>query len=454
MYDREDLRYSRRPRCPQGRGGPGQWQRAPKAPQAPRGQSTGVSSGRMMSGGTAFGHPNRHYAHIVEKSCDKEIKWHAMAHITQHLNLGSGPKRLVVKDNIDIAGLPTCSGSAALAESLPAARHAEIVERSLAAGYRLVGKANLHELAFGMTGLNAWTGTPENPNFPELIPGGSSSGSATAVAGGLAELGIGTDTGGSIRVPAACCGVYGLKPTFGRLDRRGIAPAASSLDCVGPIASNLEELIAFMAAVDSSFVLTADLPVPRMGRVEVVADAGIQATVERQLVSCGGALDTVHLELMEEAYAAAMAVINHETFSAWESLLDSGQLGSDVECRLRAAEKTSLAEVREAEAVRRAFTAKVDRLLDVHDVLVLPTLPNFPMTRAAAEAGQQDLAISKLVRPFNLSGHPALTLPLTAHEGRPVGLQLVGRRGDDAGVCRAARYLVSTFSNTGNRTAS
>lgn len=365
-----------------------------------------------------------------------------MTSVIEALALGRGPKRVVVKDTIDIAGYPTRAGSAALAEAAPAERHAEIVARTLAAGYRLVGKANLHELAFGMTGLNAWTGTPDNPHFPERIPGGSSSGSAAAVAAGLAEVGIGTDTGGSIRLPAACCGLYGLKPSFGRLDRRGVMPALSSLDCVGPIAADLEELIAFMAAVDPQFVAPRGGPRPRLGWLQVVADEAEQSAVEECLSASSLPTSPARLTLLDEAYKAAMAVINRETFDACAAWLDDDRLGADVAKRLRAAGQTTDAELHEAEAVRRGFAAEVDRLLETHDVLALPTLPHAPLTRAAAEAGEQDLTISALLRPFNLSGHPALTVPLAPRAGRPVAMQLVGRRGDDAAICRAASYLV------------
>ncbi|WP_253447523.1 amidase [Halomonas sp. Y3] len=364
-----------------------------------------------------------------------------MTSIIEPLSLGRGSKRVVVKDTIDIAGYPTRAGSAALAESASAERHAEIVERTLSAGYQIIGKANLHELAFGMTGLNAWTGTPENPRFPELIPGGSSSGSATAVAAGLAEVGIGTDTGGSIRLPAACCGLYGLKPTFGRLDRRGVMPAVSSLDCVGPIAASLEELIAFMAAVDTRFVMPSNGEAPRLAWIRVEAEDAIQAAVEERLAASSLPVSPASLALLEEAYGAAMAVINRETFEGCAAWRDDPRLGADVAKRLRAAGQTTDVELRDAEALRRAFITEVDRLLETHDVLALPTLPHAPLTRAAAEAGQQDLTISALLRPFNLSGHPALTLPLAPRAGYPLALQLVGRRGDDAGLCRVARLL-------------
>ncbi len=365
-----------------------------------------------------------------------------MTLLTSRLSLGAGPSKVVVKDTIDIAGLPTCAGSEALADAPPAATHAEIVERTLNAGYHIVGKANLHELAFGMTGINAWAGTPENPRYPTLIPGGSSSGSAAAVAAGIADIGIGTDTGGSIRVPAACCGVYGFKPTFGRLSRHGVMPGESSLDCVGPLASELDVLVAFMAAVDPDFRLPQQSSPAVLGCVDVNAEPTIWSSIEGQLSRAGVARGSVALPLMAEAFEAAMVIINRETFRACEALLATGKVGADVARRLEAAAATTDAELKEAERVRRAFTAGVDEALERHDVLVLPTLPHFPMTVQEALAGNQDLKISSLVRPFNLSGHPALAIPLDAQQALPVSMQLVGRHGDDAGVCRAAYQLM------------
>ncbi|WP_249978160.1 amidase [Vreelandella olivaria] len=372
-----------------------------------------------------------------------------MTALTSLLNMGTGPGRVVVKDTIDIAGFPTCAGSAALAESLPASTHADIVSRTLNTGYRIVGKANLHELAYGMTGVNAWTGTPENPLYPALIPGGSSSGSAAAVAAGLAEIGIGTDTGGSIRVPAACCGVYGLKPTFGRLSRQGVMPAVSSLDCVGPLASDLMELIAFMSAVDPTFESESAVPVTVLGCVGVDAEPAILTGIESQIRRSNLKRSDVVLPMMTEAFDAAMVVINRETYLACEQLLATGKLGGDVETRLKAAASTTDSELREAEQIRRAFTTQVDALLERHDALVLPTLPHFPMTVQEAVSGRQDLGISLFARPFNLSGHPALSIPLKPHQGLPVSLQVVGRRGDDAGICKVGLQLMGRESSAG-----
>ncbi len=157
-----------------------------------------------------------------------------MTIFVQRLDLGGAGPRVAVKDTIDIAGYPTRAGSRALADVPPATAHAEVVERVLAAGCRIVGKTNLHELAFGVTGLNDWTGTALNPSFPDRVPGGSSSGSAAAVAAEEADFALGTDTGGSIRIPAACCGVFGLKPTFGRVSRAGSPPRGRRSTASGP----------------------------------------------------------------------------------------------------------------------------------------------------------------------------------------------------------------------------
>ncbi|MDB6083679.1 MAG: amidase, partial [Gammaproteobacteria bacterium] len=172
----------------------------------------------------------------------------------QFLQLGGDGPRVGVKDSIDIAGYPTQAGSAALAQAPNAARHAPVVQALLDGGCRIVGKTNMHELAYGVTGINRYTGTPVNPRYPERVPGGSSSGSAVAVAAGLVDFAIGTDTGGSIRVPACCCGVYGLKTTYGRVSRAGVHPPTSSLDCVGPFAAELGMIEKAMAFIDPSFI--------------------------------------------------------------------------------------------------------------------------------------------------------------------------------------------------------
>lgn len=351
--------------------------------------------------------------------------------------------KVVIKDSIDIAGIPTRLGSRACDEARPAEQHAEVVEHLLAAGHRIVGKAVMHELAFGVTGINQHAGTPINARYPQLIPGGSSSGSAAAVASGLADFALGTDTGGSVRVPAACCGVFGFKPTFGRVSRAGVWPQNTSLDCVGPFAADLATLQLAEQAIDPSFRPAATTAPMRFAQVtNTCAQPAVAAALDRSLAPLVLDLSRVELPLLAEAFAAGLAVINAETAQAGAEMLASGKLGADVAARLKKAGETSAEEVSAAEQVRSAFSAEVDRLLESCEVLVMPALPKSPMTLQDALAGQTDLQMTALARPFNLSGHPALVIPFEV-DGRPVGIQLVGRKHADEVVFAAAQQLLS-----------
>lgn len=351
--------------------------------------------------------------------------------------------KVAIKDSIDIAGMPTRLGSRACDDARPAERHAEVVERLLSAGHRIVGKSAMHELAFGVTGINPHAGTPINARYPQLIPGGSSSGSAAAVASGLADYALGTDTGGSVRVPAACCGVFGFKPTFGRVSRAGVWPQNTSLDCVGPFAADLATLQLAEQAIDPSFKpVTETAPAPFALVTNTCAQPEVAAALDRHLTPLALDLSRVELPLLAEAFVAGLAVINVETAQAGAELLASGKLGADVAARLRKAGETSAAEVRDAEQVRTAFSTEVDRLLESCEVLVMPALPKSPMTLQDALAGQTDLHMTALARPFNLSGHPALVVPFEV-DGRPVGIQLVGRKHADEAVFAAAQQLLT-----------
>ena len=226
--------------------------------------------------------------------------------LAQPLSLGQpdGPP-CVVKDTLDVAGWPTRGGSAALDEALPATAHATAVQSLLDAGWRLVGKTVLHELAFGTTGINHHSGTPLNPRWPDRVPGGSSSGSAVAVASGAVPLALGTDTGGSVRTPAACCGVFGLKPSFGRVSRDGVMPARSSLDCVGPFAVDMATLVAGMRAICPDFGALPALPADlRIGLVDVQAEAASRDAVRDALLRGAWPLEAVALPSFDAAYEA------------------------------------------------------------------------------------------------------------------------------------------------------
>lgn len=353
---------------------------------------------------------------------------------------------VAIKDSIDVAGIPTQLGSAACSNNLPAKQDATIVKYLKHNGFSISGKTVMHELAFGMTGVNHVYGTPANPLYPNLIPGGSSSGSATAVAGGSVDVAIGTDTGGSVRMPAACCGIYGFKPTFGLVSREGVWPTESSLDCVGVFAKTPELITQTMQVISPEFEsVELNQSTFELGWLEVDANEDVSAAIKNALLQCTGIkLTDVDLPDLDNAFRAGLTIINRETWLACKDFYATGKLGSDVAKRLEKASHTTDEDILQAEKVRTVFTEQVDRALEKTRVLVLPTLPHFPMTRERALAGDTDMTISKLVRPFNLSGHPAYAIPCPSQLNLPISLQLVGRKGDDAFLCALAERLATS----------
>src|SRR6516165_11168145 len=187
--------------------------------------------------------------------------------------------RLAVKDCIDVEGVPTTVGCPVIAErARPADRDAPVVAAARRAGAQIIGKANLAELCWSAVGTNSWSGMPVNPADPRRVSGGSSSGSAVAVGTGEADVALGTDTGGSVRIPAACCGVVGLKTTWGRVPVQGVYPLAPSLDTVGPLGADVAAVELGMRLIEPGFGAgSCDLAV---GRIRPETDPGIDAAVE------------------------------------------------------------------------------------------------------------------------------------------------------------------------------
>lgn len=366
-----------------------------------------------------------------------------MASLVQTLQLGSGKLKVVVKDTIDIQDYPTRAASPALANISAATQHAAVVENILDQDCQIIGKANLHELAFGITGLNGYTGSPINPKYPHLIPGGSSSGSATSVAEKICDFSIGTDTGGSIRLPAACCGIYGLKPTFGRVSRQGVLPQFSSLDCVGPFANDMSTLIHAMDIIDPTFdiqkVKLNQENTARIGILRVDADNSVWQSIEQRIEQLSNIqFEPVELSLFQAAYKVGMTLISYENWQAFSYLITTGKLGTDIRQRLLASAQITSEEYAKAKEVQQAFRQEVDQLLTQFDALLLPTLPIIPPQISEVNDPLKLLNLTSLVRPFNVSGHPALTLPLETTEGLPVGLQLVAGQNQDEKLCAIA----------------
>lgn len=360
---------------------------------------------------------------------------------TEQFILGEGDLRFAVKDTLDIAGYRTQAGCPALATSPVARSHARVVSQLLENRCVVTGKTTLHELAFGVTGINPRCGTPVNPRFPALIPGGSSSGSAAVVASGEVDFSLGTDTGGSVRMPAACCGVMGLKPGYGVLSRQGVMPAESSLDCVGVFTRDA----AVLRQVMTRLSVPVDAPLndlPPMAFV-LAAEPDIDACILSALLKAEVSPQEITLPLLEEAHRAGLTLISHENWLALGPLLASGAVSPDVASRIRAGADVSREALEQAEKVRVAFSEHLDAVLEQTPLLALATLPELPPTLQEAQDPLTVVNLTRLVRPFNLSGHPAITLPVGEIDSRPVALQLVARKGHDGLLVQAAEWLTA-----------
>ena len=342
---------------------------------------------------------------------------------------GTGP-RLAVKDLIDVRGVPTTAGCLAVAESAqPADADAPCLAGARAAGAAIVGKANLHELAFGGAGTNQWFGTPVNPLDPELLPGGSSSGSAVAVADGDADYAYGTDTGGSVRIPSAFCGLAGLKTTYGRISTEGVWPLAPGFDTVGPIALDVTGLAAAMALLEPGFA-AGSRPAERLGRVrlpaEVGADPDVDAAVDAAVERSG--LQVIEVELPDWAASLVHAhyLLDNEAAVVNARLMadpaSDSKISAEVRSRLEAGAAVSEEQLSQARVFRRHWQAQLAVLLSSVDALVLPTMAFFPPP--IAEAGQRNF--TQFTVPVNLAGLPALALPVPSRRRLPASLQLIG----------------------------
>lgn len=335
---------------------------------------------------------------------------------------GDGP-RVAVKDCIDVVGTPTTVGCAAVARDAKSARFdAPVVHHARQQGARIVGKTNLVELCRHADGLNLWTGTPLNPLDPDCIPGGSSSGSAVAVATNEADVAYGTDTGGSVRVPAACCGIAGLKTTAGRLSTQGVFEFSRTLDTVGPLARDVAGLATGMGLMEPGFRPAERVDVTTVARLrfartdQVVDDAVDEALDEAQIRTTD-----VWIPEWEDWIEAANDLMMAEGHAAHRHLLD--QADGLEERHIEGIEKGGAITAAHVVACRRLqVTAqlRLRSLLAHYDVLALPTLLTLPPRIGEA------VPTTYLTVPLNFAGVPAVAVPLRRPGGLPASLQLVG----------------------------
>ena len=364
--------------------------------------------------------------------------------ITRFDTTGTGV-RLAVKDLIDMAGVPTTAGCRAVAdEAAPAAADAACLAGARSAGARIVGRTNLHELALGVTGVNPWYGTPVNPLDPRLVPGGSSSGSAVAVATGEADVAYGSDTGGSVRIPSACCGTAGLKTTWGRVPLDGVWPLAPSFDTVGPMARDVAGVARGMALLEPGFV--AGVPGPRrVGRFRIDADPRITAAIDRALAVAEWEVVDIDLPLWRDATTAAGLLLVAEAWATDHELVarHPDGVGADVVGRLRLGASVGAEAVDAARLVQQQWRAQVAGVLRTVDVIATPTLTVFPPPLD----GGEELLMARCTLPVNLAGVPALALPVPSTGPVPASLQLVGPDGGEEAVLGAGLHLEAALSS-------
>jgi aspartyl-tRNA(Asn)/glutamyl-tRNA(Gln) amidotransferase subunit A len=353
---------------------------------------------------------------------------------------------------------------------------ATAVHRLKSAGAISIGKANLHELAYGITSRNPHYGFVLNPRDTDRLPGGSSGGSAALVAAGFLPFCLGTDTGGSIRIPASYCGITGLKPTYGRVSRHGVLPLAFSLDHVGPFGSCIEDCALAMNEIAGPDPLDASsapfappnfnvAPLPGLDGVRVgipksfyfdAVDDEVAIAVKRSISEMerrGASVCEIQIPDMHDANAAARVVQLSEVASLYAHYTDSALFGDDVWALIQQGKMIAAHEYVNAQRIRTLFRRDFDALWEKIDILAGPTTPvTAPrIEQVTVQIGSQQentrMASTRLVRAINFLGEPALSMPCgTSRTGLPIGLQLIGRPFTDSKLLQIARALEPTLA--------
>jgi amidase len=356
-----------------------------------------------------------------------------------------------VKDLFDVAGHRTgCGNPTWAATHPPASSHAAVVQLLLRAGARLIGKTRTDEMAYSIEGRNFHEGAPRNPAAPDRLTGGSSSGSASATAAGEVDFAIGTDTAGSVRVPAAWCGLFGLRPTHGRVTAAGLTPLAPSFDSVGWLARSSATLHKVGGVLLGEGAIRVSAPsIMRDSSVNGYADAPVAAQVESMFEACaarGFKARDVSLCIDLKAVAECLRILQgHEAWNVHGRWIGSAQpqFGPGVAERFAAASVISANQVSDAARERAAIIARLDAALPLGVMLCLPTVPAPAPRRDAAPEELQAMRarLFPLTALASLTGRPQITLPLPAAAGAPLGFSLLGWRNGDEALLEAVQVL-------------
>ena len=381
------------------------------------------------------------------------------------LQSGSTPLQgipIAVKDLYNTKGIRTTSGSKFFADNMPT-EDAFVVQKIKKAGGQIIGKTNTHEIALGVTNNNPHFGACRNPWDTTRTPGGSSGGSAVAVATGMAMAAIGTDTGGSIRIPAALCGVVGLKPTYGRVSLRGILPLSWNLDHAGPITRKVEDaalMLQVMGGYDEQDptcmkTLPGDYSSHLMDSmverkiafavgsfIEEAADAEVLEAIRKAakvLEEQGVIITEVNVDFLKEAALAnsLMTQADGAAFHRERMKEHPDWFGADVRQRLETGAAFTSSEYALARRTQAETRRRCELMFDQFDMLILPTTPIAAPMLEGENAVERARQLTRFTSPFNLTGLPALTVPCGfTSEELPIGLQIVSRPWNEAGVLR------------------
>ena len=369
---------------------------------------------------------------------------------------------IAVKDLYDTKGVRTTSGTKFFADHIPT-EDAFVVQKIKKAGGQIIGKTNTHEIALGVTNNNPHFGACKNPWDITRTPGGSSGGSAVAVATGMAMAAIGTDTGGSIRIPAALCGVVGLKPTYGRVSLRGILPLSWNLDHAGPITRKVEDaalMLQVMGGYDEQDpacmkTLPGDYSSHLMDsmverKIALAVGSFIEETSDPQVLEAirkaakvleelGVIITELNVDFLKEAALAnsLMTQADGAAFHRERMKEHPDWFGADVRQRLETGAAFTSSEYALARRTQVETRRRCELLFDQFDMLILPTTPITAPALEGENAVERARQLTRFTSPFNLTGLPALTVPCGfSQEELPIGLQIVSRPWNEAGVLR------------------
>ena len=365
------------------------------------------------------------------------------AFISLTIESGDGPV-VAVKDLVDVRGTVTTAGGVLLPEE-PAEADAPLVGEIRRHGCVVIGKTNLHEWAFGITSNNPHYGPARNPHDPARIPGGSSGGSAVAVVAGMCDWAVGSDTGGSIRIPAGLCGCVSFKPTLGMISTEGVFPLSRSLDTIGSLAPDVRSAA---RAVEMMSGVTGIVPGELRGGYQLAVPRGWFDDLDEEtraawkLVTAG--LEEIPFPAYAELGKPGITILNAEAAQLHRERVAEhpDQFGKDVLANLkRGMEVVATDYLQALEDRERLSDAVEDAMVGLDAILVPATARVAPLI---AESDEVRPLLTRYTRPFNVTGQPIMTVPAPA-KGLPVGIQVIGRYGDDARVAEIAAWLEETW---------